>query len=97
MGTPTGTVYNSTSGFIVTKKGKSGASIFLFDSLDGTISGWSPGVDMTRRDSIFLFSFHASLLSPQEQVPILTVRLEPGRDRVPDRQKSEGLRVVPDG
>lgn len=48
QGTPTGTVYNSTSGFVVTENGKSGASLFLFDSLDGTISGWSPGVDMTR-------------------------------------------------
>ncbi len=56
MGTPTGTVYNSTSGFIVTKKGKSGASIFLFDSLDGTISGWSPGVDMTRGVTLFFSS-----------------------------------------
>ncbi|HLJ33737.1 MAG TPA: TIGR03118 family protein [Ktedonobacteraceae bacterium] len=47
VGTPTGTVYNSTPGFVVTENGKSGASLFLFDSLDGTISGWSPGVDAT--------------------------------------------------
>ncbi len=47
VGTPTGTVFNSTTGFVVTKNGKSGASLFLFDALDGTISGWSPGVDMT--------------------------------------------------
>ena len=47
VGTPTGTVFNSTSGFVVTENKKSGASLFLFDSLDGTISGWSPGVDMT--------------------------------------------------
>ncbi|MHB8598624.1 MAG: TIGR03118 family protein [Ktedonobacteraceae bacterium] len=47
IGTPTGTVYNSTSGFVVSENGKSGASLFLFDSLDGTISGWSSGVDAT--------------------------------------------------
>jgi uncharacterized protein (TIGR03118 family) len=45
---PTGTVFNSdTTAFIVSKKGVSGASVFLFDSEDGTLSGWSPGVDAT--------------------------------------------------
>jgi uncharacterized protein (TIGR03118 family) len=48
MGTPTGTVFNSdTTAFIVSKKGISDASIFLFATEDGTISGWSQGVDMT--------------------------------------------------
>ena len=47
-GSPTGTVFNGdTSAFIVSKKGASGSSIFLFATEDGTISGWSPGVDMT--------------------------------------------------
>jgi uncharacterized protein (TIGR03118 family) len=47
-GTPTGTVFNSdTSAFIVSKKGVSGSSVFLFDSEDGTISGWSQGVAAT--------------------------------------------------
>src|SRR5262249_28902609 len=31
----------------VSANGKTGSSIFLFDTLDGTISGWSPGVDRT--------------------------------------------------
>lgn len=44
-GTPTGIVENSTSGFVVTQNGKSGAAAFIFDTLDGTISGWSPNVD----------------------------------------------------
>lgn len=35
--TPTGTVINSTSGFIV----GTGPSLFLFDTEDGTISGWN--------------------------------------------------------
>jgi uncharacterized protein (TIGR03118 family) len=47
-GTPTGTVFNTVQGgFVVSEGQKSGSSVFLFDSLDGTISGWSPGVDPT--------------------------------------------------
>jgi uncharacterized protein (TIGR03118 family) len=51
-GAPTGIVFNtalgsSNPGFVVSEGGKSGSSIFLFDTLDGTISGWSPGVDRT--------------------------------------------------
>jgi uncharacterized protein (TIGR03118 family) len=47
-GTPTGTVFNSAgTGFNVSEGGKTGSSIFLFDTLDGTISGWNPGVDHT--------------------------------------------------
>lgn len=45
---PTGTVFNSDlKAFVVSKKGVSGSSLFLFDSEDGTISGWSPSVDAT--------------------------------------------------
>jgi uncharacterized protein (TIGR03118 family) len=48
LGTPTGTVGNistNTSDFTVTENGMSGQSRFIFASLDGTISGWSPTVD----------------------------------------------------
>jgi uncharacterized protein (TIGR03118 family) len=41
-GVPTGTVWNGTTGFQVAS-GK--AAAFLFDSLDGTISGWNPTAD----------------------------------------------------
>jgi uncharacterized protein (TIGR03118 family) len=43
---PTGQVFNpDTSAFIVRdKKGHSGASVFLFDTENGTIDGWSPTV-----------------------------------------------------
>jgi len=44
LGTPTGIVANATNAFVVSGNGASGSSIFLFDTLDGTISGWSPGV-----------------------------------------------------
>lgn len=48
VGSPTGTVFNSdTNAFVVAKNGVSGASIFLFDSEDGTISGWNGSVDET--------------------------------------------------
>jgi uncharacterized protein (TIGR03118 family) len=46
-GSPTGIVFNSTTDFIVTQNGLSGVATFLFDTLDGTISGWSPNVNAT--------------------------------------------------
>lgn len=46
-GSPTGMVFNSTTSFVVTQNGKSGAAAFIFDTLDGTISGWSPSVNAT--------------------------------------------------
>jgi uncharacterized protein (TIGR03118 family) len=48
QGTPTGTVYNSSGkGFDVSANGKTGSSVFLYDTADGTISGWSPSVSST--------------------------------------------------
>ena len=47
IGSPTGIVGNISSNpndFTVTENGNSGAAIFIFATLDGTISGWSPGV-----------------------------------------------------
>jgi len=44
-GTPTGQVYNSSQDFQVTQGGKTGSALFIFDTLDGTISGWSPSVN----------------------------------------------------
>jgi uncharacterized protein (TIGR03118 family) len=46
-GSPTGMVFNSTTDFVVTQNGHSGAAAFIFDTLDGTISGWSPSVNAT--------------------------------------------------
>ena len=45
---PTGIVFNdSGAGFNVTDgDGNTGSSAFLFNTADGTISGWSPGVDL---------------------------------------------------
>ena len=44
-GTPTGLTYNPTHEFIISKNGKSASAIFIFDALDGAISGWNPAVD----------------------------------------------------
>lgn len=46
-GSPTGQVYNSTPGFVVTQNGHSGAALFIFATFDGTISGWAPAVNAT--------------------------------------------------
>jgi uncharacterized protein (TIGR03118 family) len=49
VGAPTGTVFNPTgSGFVVSEKGASGSSRFLFATEDGTIVGWSPTVDRAK-------------------------------------------------
>jgi uncharacterized protein (TIGR03118 family) len=42
---PTGVVYNPTSDFVISENGRSAPAEFLFDSRDGTISGWNPAVD----------------------------------------------------
>jgi uncharacterized protein (TIGR03118 family) len=44
-GSPTGIVFNSTPDFIVSQNGVSGKALFIFATLDGTISGWSPNVN----------------------------------------------------
>jgi uncharacterized protein (TIGR03118 family) len=50
-GTPTGIVFNGVStDFVVTDSvsKKSGSSLFIFATEDGTIAGWSPGVSFTQ-------------------------------------------------
>ena len=44
---PTGVVFNGTPGFVVSENGKSGPSLFIFATEDGTISGWNFNVDLT--------------------------------------------------
>src|SRR5450432_830159 len=45
VGTPTGIVFNSTTGFVVSEKGVSAPASFIFATEDGTIAGWSGAVD----------------------------------------------------
>jgi uncharacterized protein (TIGR03118 family) len=49
-GMPTGIVFDTDpngADFNVSNGKKSGHSVFLFDTIDGTIDGWAPGVDFT--------------------------------------------------
>lgn len=46
-GTPTGVVYNGTSDFQISQDGHSAAATFIFDTIDGTISGWNSTVNAT--------------------------------------------------
>lgn len=49
LGTPTGIVGNISTNpndFTITEDGRSGHSIFIFATLDGTISGWNPTVGL---------------------------------------------------
>jgi uncharacterized protein (TIGR03118 family) len=46
-GHPTGVVYNPTSDFVISGNGKSAPARLIFDTVDGTISGWNPDVDQT--------------------------------------------------
>jgi len=43
---PSGIVFNGSPDFRVTKNGLTGAALFIFATVDGTISGWSPSVDL---------------------------------------------------
>jgi uncharacterized protein (TIGR03118 family) len=43
---PTGQVFNPGSNFVVSNGTTSGTAIFIFVSEDGSISGWSPSVDV---------------------------------------------------
>jgi uncharacterized protein (TIGR03118 family) len=40
---PTGVIFNGGGGFNVSQNGTLFSSVFIFDTEDGTISGWSPG------------------------------------------------------
>jgi uncharacterized protein (TIGR03118 family) len=44
-GAPTGMVFNNTQDFVVTEGMRSAASVFIFSTEDGTVSGWNPNVD----------------------------------------------------
>lgn len=60
IGSPTGMVANPTSHFVVSANGHSGPSFFLFSTLDGTISGWNPSVDVTHAFiGVDNFGFHS--------------------------------------
>ena len=50
VGHPTDVVYNPTKDFVISANGKSAPARLIFDSIDGTISGWNPHVDPNAGD-----------------------------------------------
>jgi uncharacterized protein (TIGR03118 family) len=58
VGSPTGIVFSGSQNFVVKAHDLSGPAIFIFATLDGTISGWNPTVDPT----------HA-ILAPNQPTP----------------------------
>jgi uncharacterized protein (TIGR03118 family) len=65
LGTPTGIVGNISTNptdFTITENGVSARSIFIFATLDGTISGWNPAIGGAMGDS------HATLAPNQPNV-----------------------------
>jgi uncharacterized protein (TIGR03118 family) len=48
LGTPTGTVFNPGTGFVIESSGRSGPSLFLFATEDGQLAGWNPAVDLAQ-------------------------------------------------
>jgi uncharacterized protein (TIGR03118 family) len=65
LGTPTGIVGNISTNptdFTITENGVSARSIFIFATLDGTISGWNPAIGGATGDS------HATLAADRSNV-----------------------------
>jgi uncharacterized protein (TIGR03118 family) len=52
QGNPSGIVFNGSTAFSITQNGISGAAPFIFATLQGQISAWSPGVDGTHSFTI---------------------------------------------
>jgi uncharacterized protein (TIGR03118 family) len=50
---PTGIVFNGSTDFVVSQGGTSGASPFIFVGEAGTLSGWSPGVNLNNAIKVF--------------------------------------------
>jgi uncharacterized protein (TIGR03118 family) len=44
VGSPSGLAFNGSNDFVVSQNGLSGTALFVFATVDGTISGWSPSV-----------------------------------------------------
>jgi uncharacterized protein (TIGR03118 family) len=43
---PTGIVANTTTGFVVSAGGSSGAALFIYSGTGGMLAGWAPGADI---------------------------------------------------
>jgi uncharacterized protein (TIGR03118 family) len=72
VGQPTGVVYNPTSDFVISANGKAAPATLIFDSIDGTISGWNPTVDPTNAITML----DHSMTNPNAPKPALYTGLE---------------------
>ncbi|HKW96115.1 MAG TPA: TIGR03118 family protein [Bryobacteraceae bacterium] len=63
-GPPTGQLFNGSPNFVVSSGGASGPALFIFAALNGTISGWNPGVPPPPR------STHAILAATGSPAPV---------------------------
>lgn len=57
-GSPTGIVFSGGNDFVVASGGKSGPARFIFAAEDGTLSAWSPSVDVTHAITVADRSAH---------------------------------------
>jgi uncharacterized protein (TIGR03118 family) len=71
VGEPTGVVYNPTSDFVISANGKSAPARLIFDSIDGTISGWNPAVDPTHA-IVMVDTFAAAANNPAVKPAVFT-------------------------
>src|SRR5262249_42832964 len=71
-----GLIANPTSEFVISKNGKSGSALFIFDTGDGTISGWNHDVDPT--NAVIVIDYSTS--KPQRPLPASYTGLAIGRN-----------------
>jgi uncharacterized protein (TIGR03118 family) len=76
IGEPTGMTANPTSDFVISKDGKSAPALFIFDTGDGTISGWNPKIDPT--NAVIVIDY--SIAKPQRTLPASYTGLTIGRN-----------------
>ena len=79
-GHPTGVVYNPTKDFVITNPVThvSAPATLIFDSIDGTISGWNPRVDPTQ--AILIRDTWAASTPASERTDSVFTGLEIGQD-----------------
>ncbi|MGH9495584.1 MAG: TIGR03118 family protein, partial [Candidatus Sulfotelmatobacter sp.] len=86
VGSPTGIIANPTQGFSVTENGVSGPSAFIFATLDGTISGWAPSVDLTNAivavDNSASFALYSGLAYAQTGPHVLLYAADAVNNRI---------------
>ncbi len=95
LGTPTGVVGNTSpnlADFTISENNKSGRAVFIFATLDGTISGWNPGVDGIDPTT---HASHATLAADRSNVGAVYTGLAIGQAKI--QNEAETLIYAADG